>query len=233
MTLGNRPEDMDRQYGTPERLETRSSFWSPSPVGESPLDVATDSLRTAGARRVLEIGCGTGGFAESLQAELGAQVLATDQSEAMVAAAAQRGLEVQVVAATDLPYEDAQFDAVVAMWMLYHVTDLDRTLAEIRRVLKSGGVLVAVTNGVEHLADLLVAAGLERVRTQFMTENGEEILRRHFDEVEMTPTRGIATADHETARSYLATLNPKAADHLAEYEGIRTYHGYNAVFVAR
>ena len=40
---------------------------------------------------------------------------------------------------TPLPAADGEFDAVLAMDVLEHVTDPDHTLAEIRRVLAPGG----------------------------------------------------------------------------------------------
>ncbi|WP_409485557.1 hypothetical protein [Arsenicicoccus dermatophilus] len=48
----------------------------------------------------------------------------------------------------------------------------------------------------------------------------------------MTPTSGVAVADHETARTYLATLSPGAAVRLEPYPGRREFRGCNAVFVA-
>ena len=51
------------------------------------------------------------------------------------------------------------YDVVVAAWMLYHLDDLDAGLAEIRRVLRPGGALVAATNSEGHLADLRTEAG--------------------------------------------------------------------------
>ncbi len=77
----------------------------------------------------------------------------------MVEATAQRGVRAEVADANHLPYADGTFDAVVAMWMLYHVPNLDRTLAEARRVLRPGGVLIAVTNGRQHTADPALMAG--------------------------------------------------------------------------
>ena len=69
---------------------------------------------------------------------------------------------------------------VLALWVLYHVPDLDRGLAEVRRVLRPGGKLVAVTNGDEHVADLRREGGGSAVVTTFSSENGEASLRRHF-----------------------------------------------------
>jgi len=40
-----------------------------------------------------------------------------------------------------IPYNDASFDVVIANHMLYHVPDLPKALAEIRRVLRPGGLL--------------------------------------------------------------------------------------------
>ncbi|HET8616860.1 MAG TPA: class I SAM-dependent methyltransferase [Actinomycetales bacterium] len=232
-TIGNDRAELERQYGTQTRLRTRAGFWAPSPPGESPQDIALEALRTSGAREVLEIGCGRGLFAQRLQTELGVRVLATDRSVAMVQATAGRGVSAEVADADHLPYPADSFDAVVAMWMLYHVPDLDRTLAEVRRVLRPGGVLVAVTNGRRHTADLRAEAGLGPAVTSFMAEDGADHLSRHFDEVTTTPTSGRAVADHATAQAYLSTFAPQAAERLAPFEGTRTYTGSGAVLVAR
>lgn len=56
--------------------------------------------------------------------------------------------------AQNIPLEDETFDIVIANHMLYHVPDRPKALAEIRRVLKTGGILIAATNGDNHLAEL-------------------------------------------------------------------------------
>jgi len=53
-----------------------------------------------------------------------------------------------------LPFADESFDTAVAAWMLYHVPDIDRGIAELARVLAPGGRLVAVTNSELHLHEL-------------------------------------------------------------------------------
>ncbi len=95
--------------------------------------------------------------------------------------AARRTAQVQDVQHLLAP--DASYDVVVAAWMLYHVPDLDRGLAEVRRVLRPGGTFIAVTNGDEHVAALRREAGGAAMRTTFSRENGEESLLRHFDSV--------------------------------------------------
>ena len=53
-----------------------------------------------------------------------------------------------------LPFADNDFDVVTAMHMLYHAPDKDRAVAEIARVLKPGGLLIATTNGNDALKEL-------------------------------------------------------------------------------
>ena len=82
--------------------------------------------------------------------ELGVEIVALDQSARMVALAAARGVDARVGDVQELPFADESFDVAVAAWMLYHVPDLDRALAELARVLVRGGRLVAVTNREHH-----------------------------------------------------------------------------------
>jgi SAM-dependent methyltransferase len=161
-------------------------------------------------------------------------VLATDLSPRFVELTSARGVAAQVADVQQLPFADGSFDVVAAMWMLYHVPDLDRGLAEVRRVLRPGGLFVAVTNGDEHVADLRRAAGGGPVVTAFSSETGEDVLRRHFDRVERedVATRAVF-ADHATAAAYLATTDPALADGLPFFEGERTYSGATTVFQAR
>jgi SAM-dependent methyltransferase len=230
----NDAESVRAQYATEDKLETRRTVWHPTADGRDPVEVAAAVIRASGPSRVLEVGCGTGAFAERLTGELShAEVVATDQSPRFAQLTAARGVDARVADVQDLPFEDASFDVVAALWMLYHVPDLDRGLAEVRRVLRPGGRFVAVTNGNEHTADLRREAGGEPLVTQFSSENGEEALRRHFCEVhrEDLATRAIFP-DHAAAVAYLATLQDGFAWRLPEFEGPREYAGHVTVFVA-
>ncbi len=227
-------ESVRQQYADESRLETRRSVWQPTADGRDPVEVAAAVARATGARAVLEVGCGTGAFAERLAADSPqATVIATDQSARFVELTAARGVDARPADVQDLPFADASFDLVAAMWMLYHVPDLDRGLAEIRRVLRPGGRLLAVTNGEAHTADLRRDAGGEPLVTQFSSENGADALLRHFEHVsrEDLATRAVF-ADHAAAVAYLDTLPEDGAWRLPHFDGPREYAGHVTVFVA-
>ena len=61
--------------------------------------------------------------------------------------------------AAAIPFQDGQFDAIFAGEVIEHVTDVERTLHEWRRVLKPGGVAIITTPNKERLVAL--ADGLE------------------------------------------------------------------------
>jgi SAM-dependent methyltransferase len=100
-------------------------------------------------RRILDAGCGSGPLAAELVAR-GADVSGLDGSPAMVELARRRLGEVVPLTVHDLaeplPYEDESFDDVVASLVLHYLRDWEGPLAEIRRVLKPGGRLVASIN---------------------------------------------------------------------------------------
>jgi len=121
-----------------------------------------DQLALPADARILELGCGPGDLwrenADRIPA--GWDAMLTDFSEGMVSSAQRnlaetgRTFTYKQVDAQELPFETDTFDAVIANHMLYHVPDRPRALAEIRRMLKSGGVLYAATNGERHMMEL-------------------------------------------------------------------------------
>jgi SAM-dependent methyltransferase len=194
------------QYESEENLRARKSAYA-NAEGDDPREFAFAAVAEAKPRRVLEVGGGEGELAERIRDELGTDVIGIDQSERMVEIQRSKGIDARVGDVQELPFADGEFDVAVAAWMLYHVPDLDRGLAEIARVLKPGGRLIAVTNAVDHLQELWDLAGrATSLRTfTFHSENGEESLQRHFVFVERRDARGWTTMDEEAVRRFGAS----------------------------
>jgi SAM-dependent methyltransferase len=144
---------------------------------------------------VLEVGCGEGLFSRSVVERTGAAVTAVDQSARMVEIARGRGVDAMVADVQELPFDDASFDMVVANWMLYHVPDVSRALAEIRRVLRPGGSLLAVTMGDDMMHEVwsLTPEDGSHPQLGFSEHNGAELLGQHFDLLEEHELVGHAT----------------------------------------
>ena len=93
----------------------------------------------AGAKRVLDVGCGDGQVSR-LAAKLGAEVVGIDPTWNCVSVANQRGGGVFARAgAAQLPFADGTFDAVIACLVFEHIRDVDNAIAEVARVLQPGG----------------------------------------------------------------------------------------------
>jgi SAM-dependent methyltransferase len=89
--------------------------------------------------RALDIGAAGGGNCRVLQAR-GWSAVAADFSEEATRIARERGLEAVQADARDLPFPDGDFDLVVALDVLEHIEEDDLAAAEIRRVLRPGGM---------------------------------------------------------------------------------------------
>src|SRR5262245_35753894 len=180
----NDPELVRRQYASEDGLAVRRDFQQRFREGPDAFDTAFEAVSELRPRRVLEVGCGMGNFAERLARRTSAEVVATDPSSRMVELARERGLDARVADVQELPFDDGEFDCAVANAMLYHVEDLDRALSELARVLEPGGNLVAVTIGEEHLAEVWRLVGYRKAERPFSRENGVERLSRHFRSVQ-------------------------------------------------
>ena len=93
-------------------------------------------------RDVLEVGCGTGLILEKLS-KIARRAEGVDLSPGMLALAKERGLDVREGSATELPFDDASFDVAVSFKVLAHVPEIERALAEMARVCRPGGHVIA------------------------------------------------------------------------------------------
>ena len=222
------------QYASEENLRARQALWEGA-EGDDTKEILWRALQEWQPRHVLEVGGGQGELAERLQRELGAQVSFVDLSPRMVELARARGIDAQEGDAQQLPFADGAFDTVVAAWMLYHVPDLGAALGEFARVLVKGGALFAVTNSEQHIAELreLLAYPPGAFTMTFNSENGEELLRRHFSVVERFDCVVKATvSDRETLVAYRDSVSVPAAEVPEDVPLPFVVHGRSTIFVA-
>jgi SAM-dependent methyltransferase len=205
----------DTLYGDPAKLSARADLQRR--FGVNPVSIADWELGLVDLSHVqhaLDAGCGTGTFLLPLARRLvpqGATVIGLDLAEGTLGLARVRvqteGLPVECVLGDveALPLADGVFDLVLANYMLYHVPDLYRAIAELRRILRPGGTLLAATNGQGHMRELwqlqeqsliglglppqMVAELMARARTastlSFRLDNGAQFLRRSFTAVRL------------------------------------------------
>src|SRR5262245_53952441 len=93
-------------------------------------------------RDVLEVGVGTGLVLMRIS-RFAKRATGVDLSPKMLEKARERGLDVVEGSAIDLPFDDATFDVTCSFKVLPHIPEIDRALAEMTRVTKSGGVIIA------------------------------------------------------------------------------------------
>jgi ubiquinone/menaquinone biosynthesis C-methylase UbiE len=117
-------------------------------VGEQ----AIAKMRVTPEARVLDVGCGSG-WATRLLADyaFNGRVTGIDISDEMVRLArgsskSHANVDYEVASAEQLPFADNEFTHAFSMESLYYYRDIPKALAEIYRVLKTGGLFVAVVD---------------------------------------------------------------------------------------
>lgn len=212
------------QYRDASNLQARGNLharFGTSPVGwltwyfQHLLDLLPEA-------HILEVGCGPGWIWQENSQRIppGWHITLTDLSPGMIEQAREnlasinRDFTFAEVDVQELPFPDESYDAVIANHMLYHVPNLQRGLAQIRRVLKPGGRLFAATNGREHMQEFRaiaheVYAGIapERI-TSFGLEEGAGELAPHFTDIEMIPFNNtLHVTEADALKSYVRSMH--------------------------
>ena len=141
-----------------------------------------DSPRDLVARRVLEIGCGRGGFACWMAGQVTAngEVVAADfsstaveKARAFAARAGISGVTWEVGDIQRIAHRDGSFDTVVSCETIEHVPDPRRAVGELARVLRPGGRLFLTTPN--YLGTMGLYRLYLRLRGRHYTEEGQPI----------------------------------------------------------
>lgn len=188
-----------------------------------------DHLALPAHCRLLEVGCGPGKLWQENadRTPAGWSIWLTDLSLGMLQEARRalagvgRRCSYAMVEAQALPFPAAQFDAVIANHMVYHVPDKPALFAEVRRILRPGGRFYAATNGaggdelgalLRRVDPTLHAAALAEAKAAmptthpqtFTLENGQEQLAPWFANVTVHRFTGAtAVPEVEPVVAYL------------------------------
>ncbi|HVB50191.1 MAG TPA: class I SAM-dependent methyltransferase [Acidimicrobiales bacterium] len=215
----------EQQYATSDKLNARILLHSKYTTSKVDwFDWLHTNILWSAVRDALEVGCGTGLFWSALpdSVDKNLRITLTDLSPGMVDVSLSRtrelltnvtGLEADV---ENLPFEDASFDLAIANQMLYHAPNPARALAELHRVLRPGGTLVASTNGPQHLQELFdikaAVFGTNRSGTRadaFGSHTGRALLEQHFVDVEWRQfDDGLACSEVDDVVAYLTSTPP-------------------------
>ena len=198
------PQLVANEYADDKRLRRRAAAFTGATTAVDARAPLVAAVVAARPKRILEVGCGWGELAEWVGRYTGAEVVAVDLSPHMVELACERGVAASAADVQALPFGNGEFDVAIAAWMLYHVPDLDRALAELARVLRPGGRLVVATNSRFHLLELRELVGSGPSTLKFSREDGEEHLHRHFERVSREDIDGhLEFADRSEVEEYV------------------------------
>ena len=193
----SRADAVRRYYATERNLriheDTHAKYSVPN------IDFVRWTLETidwAGDEVVLDIGPGRGShYACLVQQQPALTYYAVDLSPNLLLNHPCASDHLALGDAIRLPYIDDSFDIVMANHVLYHLADIEAGLAEIKRVLKPDGRVLAATDSQQnliqlqmliHRANVFLSDNGTKVNPPalpceaFALENGTRILARHF-----------------------------------------------------
>ena len=188
----------EQQYKHGDNLSSRAQLHELFTVAkEKWFTFVSRHLNLQENEEILELGSGTGLLwqANNNQIPENCHITLTDLSDGMLDSIKNNLSDIRFTMkqmdAQEITFPDNSFDTVIANHMLYHLPDISKGLQEINRVLKPDGKLIAATNGMKHLTGLYNLLSefdsnvdIQRQTLTFNLDNGEEILQKHFEDIE-------------------------------------------------
>lgn len=184
------------------------------------------------AHSILEIGCGNGELWQQVdRARLtGKRIRLTDISPGMVEDAEEllrdEIFTFETADCQKLIYEDHSFDCVIANHVLFYVKNLNQALKEVNRVMSPDGVFCCSTYGRGHMKEITslvrefdsgITLSEVALFEMFGLENGEEILKEHFENVEKVMYDDCLLVDEaEPLLNYILSCHGNQSEKLSQ-----------------
>ena len=130
---------------------------------------------------VLEVGCGTGLILDRVRG-FARGAAGIDLSGGMLAKAVHRGLAVAQASATALPFADASVDVAYSFKVLAHIPPIAQALAEMARVVRPGGWVLAEFYNARSIRRLVKAV---KPPTAVSSTTHDEAVYTRYDTAEM------------------------------------------------
>lgn len=196
--LSNEETNIIEQYKNAKNLNDRISLHEKySTNSQGWFNWLFEKIDFSKVNRLLELGCGNGKLWQENNIDLrNREIFLSDISEGMVEEVRNKlgsDFNCIVADAEKIPFKDAYFDSIIANHVLFYLNDLNQGLREIRRVLKSNGVLYCSTYGSKHMKEItdIVQSFDSRINLSnhslydvFGLENDESILKEYFISVQ-------------------------------------------------
>ena len=153
--------------------------------------IIAEEVRQSSPKKILDLGCGKGRFTKALK-DLFPEVdyYGADISEKLLECAPDF-MKKSKVSMLDTKYPDEYFDFIFTVEALEHAVDIEKSIKEMRRILKKGGKLVIIDKNVEKLGKLEITEWeqwfdrdkLKNIMTEqgFKTKTIENIAYNHSD----------------------------------------------------
>lgn len=221
--INNMESTIKEQYNSDKNLNLRSNLHSYN-VNKIDWDVwCFENMKFCKNDKVLELGCGNGKLwlknKEKIETDL--NITLSDFSKSMIKSAKNNLKEINMdfqykeINAEKIPYKDETFDVIIAEHMIYFVSNIEKALEEIKRVLKPNGKVYITTNSKNTMNELnelcekfAPNSGLSNngLSERFNLEEGEKLLKKYFNNVSLNVLEGkIILSESEPLVSYKAS----------------------------
>lgn len=242
LTLERIKQFSDDQYSNENRLKARIQIYDFCEKKINWHEWVFDKLDFSNISQVLELGCGNGQLWTNNinRVPRNVHIVLSDISKGMIDSAREAlenqnsQFEFRVSDACETPFEDNQFQMIIANHMLNLIENKEQVFSEIDRLLTDDGFVFASSPSTKNLQELMnMVVGFNKslefdneIILSFNLENGEEVLSDYFTSVERSVYQNdIVINTSDPLLLYLASIyEGRQMDiYIEEFSEFRSY----------